>query len=165
MTTSRAKKPSLRLHDGAGRPINSYFHVEMAHGVSSVVLESCGCACGSPDEHNPDYGQGLLLILQRLASAGAILLNAVLNTWEAASCDPRWRAPHLWPLSTQAPAETGRSGGAIRREIQALAGNCATCLGFCFRLAAGSIPAASTWPEVLRNPGPFLFPGEYRRYG
>ena len=41
--------------------------------------------------------------------------------------------------------ETGRSGGTIRCEIKALAGNSATCLGFCFRLVAGSIPAASTF--------------------
>jgi hypothetical protein len=40
--------------------------------------------------------------------------------------------------------ETGRSGGTIHCEIKALAGNSATCLGFCFRLDAGSIPAAST---------------------
>jgi hypothetical protein len=40
--------------------------------------------------------------------------------------------------------ETGRSEGTIRCEIKALAGNSATCLGFCFRLAVGSIPAAST---------------------
>jgi hypothetical protein len=31
--------------------------------------------------------------------------------------------------------ETGRSGGTIQCEIKALAGNSATCLGFCFRLA------------------------------
>jgi hypothetical protein len=39
--------------------------------------------------------------------------------------------------------ETGRSGGTIQCEIKALAGNSATCLGFCFRLVTGSIPAAS----------------------
>ena len=36
----------------------------------------------------------------------------------------------------------------IRCEIKALAGNSATCLGFCFRLDAGSIPAAS----ISRSP-------------
>ncbi len=39
--------------------------------------------------------------------------------------------------------ETGRSGGTIRCELKALAGNSATCLGLCFRLVAGSIAAAS----------------------
>jgi hypothetical protein len=49
--------------------------------------------------------------------------------------------------------ETGRSGGTIRCEIKALAGNSATCLGFCFRLDAGSIPAASIprSPAVARG--------------
>src|SRR3954453_7966716 len=45
--------------------------------------------------------------------------------------------------------ETGRRGGTIRCEIKALTGNSATCLGFCFRLVAGSIPAAS-----IRSQGP-----------
>jgi len=47
--------------------------------------------------------------------------------------------------------ETERSGGRIRCEIKALAGNSATCLGFCFRLVAGSIPAASTFCCVFTD--------------
>jgi hypothetical protein len=47
--------------------------------------------------------------------------------------------------------ETERDGRTNRREIQALAGNSATCLGFCFRLVTGSIPAASTDVATLRN--------------
>jgi len=39
--------------------------------------------------------------------------------------------------------ETGRSRGTINCDIKTLAGNSATCLGFCFSLDAGSIPAAS----------------------
>ena len=39
--------------------------------------------------------------------------------------------------------ETGWGGRTNRREIKALAGNSATCLRFCFRLDAGSIPATS----------------------
>jgi len=49
--------------------------------------------------------------------------------------------------------ETGRSGGTIQREIKALAGNSATCLGFYFLLDAGSIPAASTVYLPARNRG------------
>ncbi len=45
--------------------------------------------------------------------------------------------------------ETGRSGETIRCEIKALAGNSATCLGFCFRLDAGSIPAAPIYRPRL----------------
>ena len=60
--------------------------------------------------------------------------------------------------------ETGWGGRKNRREIKALAGNSATCLGFCFRLVAGSIPAASrggtgayraSWPS-LPNPQAFM---------
>src|SRR5262245_36803757 len=61
---------------------------------------------------------------------------------------------------------TGRDGterGTIRCEIKALAGNSATCLGFCFRLDAGSIPAASYRLEVYRKSGGADVGGGLRR--
>jgi hypothetical protein len=54
--------------------------------------------------------------------------------------------------------EAGRSGGTIRCEIKALAGNSATCLEFCFRLVAGSIPAASPDMETVNQAIPIMAP-------
>jgi hypothetical protein len=71
------------------------------------------------------------------------------RTFAAGADEPkRYRASRrLYPSSGDKNGtrrdETGRSGGTIRCEIKALAGNSATCLGFCLRLVTGSIPAAS----------------------
>jgi len=91
------------------------------------------------------------------------------RTLEAGADEPeRHRASRrLYPSSGELDGtrwdETGRSGGTSRCEIKALAGNSATCLGFCFRLDAGSIPAASSRPEGYRKSGGADVGGGLRR--
>jgi hypothetical protein len=68
----------------------------------------------------------------------------------------------LYPSSAESGGtrrdDTGRGGRTKRREIKAIAGDGASCLGFCFRLDAGSIPAASTDVEAVNQAIPLMAP-------
>jgi hypothetical protein len=57
--------------------------------------------------------------------------------------------PLQWGLERNETGQYGTGRGPIRRELKALAGNSATCLGLCFRFIAGSILATSILSEFF----------------
>jgi len=66
----------MYLNDGNGNLVNAECSFDIHSGKQSIVIESCG---GSP-RRNPDYNQLVEIVLSRIQSSGAVILDILLES-------------------------------------------------------------------------------------
>lgn len=72
----------LPIFENDGHPLNARCSVVQTQGGWNVIIESRGGAIGAPNERNSDYSLGFSLLIKRLASLGATITSALVDSKE-----------------------------------------------------------------------------------
>jgi putative restriction endonuclease len=90
-----------------GSPISASCTISGSLTEWSVIIESRGGTRGTFGERNSEYALGFLLVLQRLASVNAVLLDAILESRKLVSSEVPLSARQLKPIGLNFPHALG----------------------------------------------------------
>jgi hypothetical protein len=76
-------RDTFPIFDDNGRLVKACFQVISENAARSVILESRGGTIGTLSERNPQYVQGLQLILTRMAARGLTIVDALVESGES----------------------------------------------------------------------------------
>jgi len=79
-----AQSRLLKVMDDESRELDATFRIEDLDGTWTILFQSRGGTSGGDDQRNLDYNRGLELVLQRLANADALLLDAAVESGRVA---------------------------------------------------------------------------------
>lgn len=106
------------VFDDEGSELDAHFTTERSEGGYAVIVESRGGTAGSRAARNTQYGEGLALLLRRLAVLGATLQRAELWTRSVSGERLELRG-RSYPLALAEIDDIDQ----LRRDIQAAQGN------------------------------------------
>ena len=70
----------MRLVDDRGRVLDAEYAVEADGSYLALIMDSRSGTSGSRPPRNPDYNQALIVLLERLAQLGAVLVDALVDS-------------------------------------------------------------------------------------
>lgn len=111
----------LKPIDEDGNELDATYSIETLDGQKSIVFESRGGKKGAPDERNSQYRNGLLAVLRKLASEGAVLTDALVDSSETRKkglgADERRIAIESWSYPVALGKVDGERLSALRDEL------------------------------------------------
>jgi hypothetical protein len=69
-----------RLRRADGSEVDATYRVERKDGQTSIVFEARGGTKGTSSAQNTEYGEGLRLLLEKLAAEGAVITDAAVES-------------------------------------------------------------------------------------
>ncbi len=106
------------VFDDEGSELDAHFTTERSEGGYAVIVESRGGTGGTKAARNTQYGEGLALLLRRLAGLGATLERAELWTRSVSGERLELRG-RSYPIELASVDDIDR----LRRDLQAAQGN------------------------------------------
>jgi hypothetical protein len=85
----------MKVYTASGSELDANFDVHLAPGGFELVFESWGGRHGGPNPRNLDYRAALLLILERLAGASALLTEVAVASTVVQKLPPIERVARL----------------------------------------------------------------------